>query len=260
MDAGPVLAHAAALRAAGMSRSQIETASGVGHAAVGRLVTGRDRGKPVTRVAASTAARIIAVPIPSFPPERRGNVSAAGTRRRLQALMWVGWSLAAIGHRIGMDRRNVAALLKQAQVSRATAAAVRDVYEDLWNMRPPQRTKEERYAASRARGEALRRGYAPPLAWDDETIDDPGAAPQGVVGALRDRRAAIVEDCEVIAADGGTLQAAAARLEMTASNLTRSLYRAGRADLVAALTRQARGEDEPGGTRGVARSRRARAS
>lgn len=239
VDAGPAHAHAVALRAAGMSRSQIQAASGVGHAAVGRIVTGRDHGQPLTRLRTEIAARILAVPIPDRTPPVR-TVPSVGTIRRIQALVWLGWSLPVIGGRIGMDRRNTTRLLRQDQVTRATEAAVRRVYGELWDKQPPTRTTAERYSVSRSRGEALRRGWVSPLAWDDDTIDDPDARPQGTAGALTGRRAAIVEDCELIASDGGTLQAAAQRLGMHQSNLSRSLYRAGRADLLAELTRQAR--------------------
>lgn len=258
-DPAPARAHALALRAAGMSLIRMEAATGVGHAALGRIITGKDRGKPVTQIRVEVAARILAVPVPARPLPGP-TVPAIGSVRRLQALACLGWSLRAIGERIGVDRRNLAGIMRQERVTRATESAIRGVYDDLWDKKAPERDTLEKYSAARARGDAARRGWVPPMAWDDGSIDDPGARPQGTVGALKGRRAQVVEDCEVIASDGGTLQGAAQRLGMHQSNLTRSLYRAGRADLVAALTRQARGEDAPGGTRGVARARRARAS
>jgi len=260
-DVKPVSDHARALRAAGLTIAHIAAASGVGHAAIGRILTGRDRGQPVTRVKTETAERVLAVPVPTptaAPPP--WNVPAVGTARRIQALMAIGWPLPVIVRHAGLSAANASRLLTREKVTRDTDAAVRRVYEALWNKTPQAVTATEETRIAQAIDDARRRRYAPPMAWDDGTIDDPAARPQGTVGTLTGRRAAIVEDCELIASDGGTLQAAAQRLGMHQSNLTRSLYRAGRADLVAALTRQARGEDAPGGTRGVARSRRARAS
>jgi hypothetical protein len=183
-----------------------------------------------------------------------GMVGAHGARRRLQGLARIGWSGAAMAREAGLPPMTVSTVMSGTvqQVTSRTDDIIR-VFYDQHLMRPG--------GSVRASTAAERAGWAAPMAWDDHAdLDDPDTRPHGAPGALQGRRAQVVEDCEVIAADGGTLQAAAQRLGKEPGNLTRSLYRAGRPDLVAALTRQARGEDAPGGTRGVARSRRARAS
>lgn len=183
-----------------------------------------------------------------------GKIGAYGARRRLQALARIGWTGDAMARESGLPRMTISTVITGAveQVTPRTDDAIRGLYAR--HMMRPGGSEQAAAAAARA-------GWAAPMAWDDDTdLDDPDVVPHGAPGVLAGRRAQIVEDCELIASDGGTLQAAAQRLGMETGNLTRSLYRAGRADLVAALTRQARGEDAPGGTRGVARSRRTRAS
>lgn len=54
----------------------------------------------------------------------------------------------------------------------STRDAVRRLYDELsWTVPPPSRIR------SRAQRMAAARRWAPPLAWDDETIDDPKARP-----------------------------------------------------------------------------------
>ena len=64
-------------------------------------------------------------------------------------------------------------------VAPATARAVEDLYDRAWQ--GPRRPS----TASRRR--AVTAGWAPPLAWDDDTIDDPAASPAGVRSAADDR-------------------------------------------------------------------------
>lgn len=97
-------------------------------------------------------------------------VDGIGTRRRLQALAAIGWTYAEIAARIG---KNTPAVQRVAQgcdprVRTVTAEAIRRVYEQL-SMTPGPSTL--------VRGYATRHGWPPPLAWDDDLIDDPDATP-----------------------------------------------------------------------------------
>ncbi len=56
-------------------------------------------------------------------------------------------------------------------VTAQTAQDVSDLYEQLWNLRPPQSTDDQRAAADAARAFAAVRGWLPPLAWDDIDTD-----------------------------------------------------------------------------------------
>lgn len=97
-------------------------------------------------------------------------IDATGTRRRLQALAALGWGSTDLAELLGFSHRSRLAQLRQAtRVNVRTAAAVRELYDRLSMTVGP---------SPRARQHALDEGYAPPLAWDDDTIDDPAALPQ----------------------------------------------------------------------------------
>jgi hypothetical protein len=57
-------------------------------------------------------------------------------------------------------------------------AAVRALYERIWNLRPPERTGAERRAAAAARARAAANGWPAPMGLDDDRIDDPAAQPR----------------------------------------------------------------------------------
>lgn len=96
-------------------------------------------------------------------------IPAIGTRRRVQALMAIGYTRAEIAAAAGRDERAIGHLWHQHWVYRTTADAIRRIY-DTWSMTPGNSDKTCQYAR--------RRSYAPPLAWDDDTIDDPKARPK----------------------------------------------------------------------------------
>lgn len=98
-------------------------------------------------------------------------VPAIGTRRRIQALKAIGHSGADIGARLGTTYQAVHKLEHSAAptVFATTAVAVRRVFDEMCMTQPTG------YHATRIRNQATRRGYAPPLAWDD--IDDPDEQP-----------------------------------------------------------------------------------
>ena len=103
-------------------------------------------------------------------------VDAAGTRRRLQALMWVGWSPRLLAARLGCSREVLRVRLHDRQyVTAATAESVRALCARLWLQPPPERTPHERRAATMARKYAREHGFVPLAAWDE--IDDPAATP-----------------------------------------------------------------------------------
>ena len=103
-------------------------------------------------------------------------VDAAGTRRRLQALMRAGWSPRLLAVRLGCSREVLRVRLHDRQwVTAATAESVRVLCARLWLQPPPQGTPHERRAATMARKYAREHGFVPLAAWDE--IDDPAASP-----------------------------------------------------------------------------------
>ena len=117
----------------------------------------------------ATAARVFQVnPQDVYLAQSTGHVPRIGAVRRVQALLAMGWPHHALG---------AAGITHSAQIICAagdliTAARwrqVRDVYDRL-SMTPGP--------SPETRGWAAKLCYAPPLAWDEESIDDPAAAPQ----------------------------------------------------------------------------------
>lgn len=216
VDAAPVHAHVQKLRAAGISDRSITMAAGYGSRNSLFLLMQRDR------VRAATAIRILSVRLEDC---RRPltYVDATGSRRRLQALAAIGWPYREIADRLGADHKglqNVQSGLTL-RVRHQTAEAVRALYDELWDQPGP---------SSRAAAIARGKGWAVPVAWDDDEIDDPQATPH----APDDRRANggrpfeyVIEDFQhTYTEHGGDVALAAQRLGLSRDAMSRALYRA----------------------------------
>lgn len=100
-------------------------------------------------------------------------VSATGTRRRVQALVALGWSMPYIAERSRIEVTYLRFILREnKQVTIETAVKVADCYRQLAMTLPPATKSRERQSVTRARRMAERKGWAPPLAWDDIDNDD----------------------------------------------------------------------------------------
>ena len=99
-----------------------------------------------------------------------GMPDAIGTARRLQALAALGWPPSELARRTGVSRSTFEHIVKGhiQRTSAGVVAAVSDLYEEL-SMTPGPSDHWRRMAADK--------GWTPPLAWDDDTIDDPDAKP-----------------------------------------------------------------------------------
>lgn len=120
-------------------------------------------------------------------------IDASGTRRRIQALVAIGWSQSKIAARLGWTPANLSALLRRDRTVAATARAVRDLYEELWDQAPPEDTHRDKIAAARARNHATKCGWLPPAAWDDDLID----IPDDQLPAELARRVALMDEDEL---------------------------------------------------------------
>lgn len=102
-------------------------------------------------------------------------VDVLPSRRRLSALMALGWPIGWLGVELGMTENGLRDLFAGAQMrtTRATDARIRAAYDRLWNTVPVGRTPGERMAISRTRNRARVLGYEPPLAWDEDELDAP---------------------------------------------------------------------------------------
>ena len=234
--AAPVAEHIADLCRQGLAYVDIADAATVSRRTIGRIAR-----QPDSTVHAVTADLILGVTYADglahlrvTSPERR--VPAIGTTRRLQALYAIGWDVQALARHCDLNRMTIHWCLNGARttVRARIASTVADLYDRLWTGRP--RGVDRQLAASTiAKNIAAARGWAPPLAWDDATIDDPEATPDWGEGA---QAGATVEDIEwLLRWDTHTAATLADRLGVTANAITTALRRAGRDDLTAKLIR-----------------------
>lgn len=95
---------------------------------------------------------------------------SVGTERRLRALIAIGYTQSALAGMLNIHPSYITKLCSNTrrQVNADTAQAVAALYDRL-SMTPGP--------SQRARSHAHRRGWQPPLAWDDDQIDNPAAGP-----------------------------------------------------------------------------------
>lgn len=167
VDPAPVRARIATLRAAGLGTRQIADLAGLMRNSLQNIAHGRTR-----RVRTETAAGILAVPLDT-PVAGKTLLDRVGTQRRGRALAALGWSVTDQAGELGWLVSNYYSLITvRPSVTADTARLVAHLY-DRWAMTPPPQSVR----AERARRAAVRHGWFRPLAWDEETLDDPDALP-----------------------------------------------------------------------------------
>ncbi len=232
VDAAPVREHIINLMANGVSARQLASLAGLSYSAVSAIVYGRsDRGHaPYPRVHATTAEKILAVQA-DLTNQRAGRyIDSCGTVRRLQALVAIGWSLSRLAKKLGMERGNFGTFMNADQCTVRRALAVRDLYDQIWNQPQTGTEWHSKTSATKARNYAAVRGWLPPLAWDDDTIDNPDAEPDlGHKPKLRDT---IADDVEFMHKTGASLDEISQRLGSPWQTIERQLHRMRRGDLV----------------------------
>lgn len=115
----------------------------------------------------------------------RRSVPAIGAQRRIQGLMRLGWSSTDIAKAAGWSNRNYVLRVINGQKGKPTTwleartdNTIREVFERM-AMKLPEMTP----IRARTRSLAAKKGYLPPLAWDD--IDNPNERPVGVTNDHR---------------------------------------------------------------------------
>jgi hypothetical protein len=93
-------------------------------------------------------------------------IDPTGTRRRLHALMRIGWSADLIGAEFDITGDAVKQWMINRRVRRETAAKVAALYDRWWDAPGPSVKTAARAKAN---------GWPPPMAWNDDEIDDPRA-------------------------------------------------------------------------------------
>lgn len=165
VNAQPTLDHTRALRSLGWTWAQIGDAANISSGVPYDLNRGRYR-----RVRKESADALLSIPLE--PASSHRGRDSTGSRRRVQALSWMGWPAHEIARRVGCPPRTLPTLiLPGRRISYRLAARISQVYEELCMTPGPSNG-----AAGKARG----MGFAPPLAWDAGTIDDPDKGPVGV--------------------------------------------------------------------------------
>lgn len=172
-DVEPVRFHILSLRGAGWSVRSIAGAAGVSPTTISLLSAGKQQ-----RVSNTIAEKVLAVDpkvLPSIVPRsnrRDGkpahhevNVPGVGTRRRLRALMRIGWPPVELSARLGKDPHFVYNKLHQpgSWVRRSTHDAVAALYRELCMIPGP---------SERTRRAAEKRGYPGPIDWDNIDLDE----------------------------------------------------------------------------------------
>lgn len=221
VDSTAVRQHIEALRVYGIGWKRVAHLAGVAETVVARLA-GYDTSKPAHRVRRGTQRRILAVqPIPAnLAPGVR--IPAGPSARRVQALIAIGYTVTDLAERAGVLPSNfrVHKYDDSHLIFAGTAARIAAMYDELCMAVPADVT-----SAKRARLYAQRRGWPPPLAWDD--ID------AGELAADDDGGCATCEDVEHLRFMGDTDQSVlAARLGLSVDGLQKHLARHRRLDLL----------------------------
>lgn len=177
-DVEPVRVYVQELMAAGLSLPAISARTGVKIGVFQALLYGNKRRALSEKIRTEHAEAILAFrpTLDDWPDD--ASVDATGSKRRLQALAVRGFPTTRVAAFIGTHERNFHRVMRRASktTSAATARLIRDAYDNLWDRDPAELGIPEPFAR-RTRDAAERQGWDGPLAWDDETIDDPKAKP-----------------------------------------------------------------------------------
>jgi len=176
VEAGPVRDRIHAINRAGMPTTALADKLGLPESALGHLMWKRD-GVPSRQVRTETAELVMVFwpTLDDFPAASL--IDATGTKRRVQALMTLGWTQRYLAGRAGISERSISRALGKERVTATFARNVAALYDELWR-RSPDRSEVDPQAAQRLRQYATAMKFVSPLGWDDETIDDPEAVPQ----------------------------------------------------------------------------------
>lgn len=185
--ADPVRAHIAALKDAGVSYRRITVLAGLNRAVLQSVLHGKgprtDRRRPPQWITKATAEKILAVEIPEDPitvAADKHSFPAFGAQRRLRALVAAGWPMVWLAEQLGMSPGNFGALIhRHTSIGAARHRRVAVLFEEQHMVPGPSES---------ARAYAKARGWALPMQWDEDSLDDPQGRP--VPGSRRRERSA----------------------------------------------------------------------
>lgn len=198
VDTQPVREHLLMLSRYGIGFRRAAYLAGVPTVVVSRILFGLpSRGRPPSRKIRPDAAEALlrVRPTPQLAADR-GRIDATGYLRRMRALVALGFSRPYLCSRLNVAYHNFRIDDAHTHVYGATHRAAAALYDELWD-KDPAACGVHPVSVGRAQRYAARRGWVPPLAWDDDTIDDPAATPD--LGEQSRRQDAIVEDAAFVA-------------------------------------------------------------
>lgn len=178
VDAEPVREHLRRVNSVGMPYMAIcERLGFAQNSSLQHLMWGRGAYGPGQLVRRETAEAILAYwpVLGDFPDGAR--IDATGTRRRVEALAVRGWARHLIADRVGMHETNFRRAVSRDRVTARLARSVAVTYDAWWDQDPLEHGVLLS-SVSRVRADAAKAGFLSPLAWDDDTIDEPSAVPQ----------------------------------------------------------------------------------
>jgi hypothetical protein len=177
VDAEPVRQHLRKVNAAGMSYAAIAERIGLPQSnSLQHVLWGRGTPEPGQRITRETAELILSFwpSLEDFPDAAL--IDATGTRRRVEALAVRGWARHLIADRLGTNVKHFRKAVGRPRVSARLARGVAEAYDAWWNQDPLEHGVPLA-SVSRVQADAARGGFHGPLAWDDDTIDNPNAVP-----------------------------------------------------------------------------------
>ncbi|RSN38788.1 hypothetical protein DMH12_37345 [Streptomyces sp. WAC 04229] len=177
VDAQPVRDHVNRMRAAGMPIRALEKRLGLSAHHLDHLLFGSNGFPPGEKFETEPAELILAFwpTLDDLPDPSR--VDATGTLRRVQAMETRGFPRAAMARQLGFRKTYFQKAVASDKGTARMARAVRGLYGMWWDADPSAHDVPD-WVAERTRRAADRQGFHGPLAWDDDTIDDPTAVPQ----------------------------------------------------------------------------------
>lgn len=214
VDAEPARQHVQAVRATGMSCAGIVRHTGVNIGMIDHLLYGKAPYPPAARIRTENAEALLAYWPVLDDYDDGAVIDATGTRRRVQAMAAIGFPSNAIQQRVDhITLKAVERLRINERVTARTARAIRDLYSEVSG-----KTAEDYgvtpWIAARTRTYAVKNQYAGPMAWDDDTIDDPQAKPDfGAELNFHERAALRREEIIHFAWHGDTPEQILARLD-----------------------------------------------
>lgn len=168
MPSGPARRHLLALRVGGMPDDMIVELTNVGRADLASLSSFKR-----TETTSGIAKAVLSVTF--HPSHGRVMTLGVGPQRRIRALVAMGYSVQSLSELTGLTVHKLSTLRSDQLVPTAVWHVINDVYDRLSMTPGPDK---------QGRDAAREQGWATPLAWDDDEIDNPRARPHSPRGIL----------------------------------------------------------------------------